>query len=70
MAERDRLCALEAEKSELETEVEELRRLVAAGGDPMIEEVIEEGKQGVVGSSGRFRFSGKKTKKTERKLGG
>ena len=52
---------MEATESELETEVEELRRLVA---------VIEEGKQGFVASSGRSRFGGKKTEKTERKLGG
>ena len=63
MEERDTLCSLEAEESELETEVEELRRMVAAGGDPMTEEVIEEGKQGVVATWGRSRFGGKRRKR-------
>ena len=65
-----RLCTLEAAESELEIEVEELRRLVAVGRDPMIEEVVLEGNQGVVGNHGRSRSGGRKTKNTERKLGG
>ena len=61
---------VEDEEKELETEVDDLRKLIAAERAPMIEGVIEEDNPRVVLCSRRSRFGGKKTKKTQRNMGG
>ena len=66
--EKDKLCKLEADNSKLQIEVEELRRLVAAGRDPMIEEIDDEGNQSLARRQVRARPGSRMTKKKERKV--
>ena len=62
-------CNFKTDESELEDDVEELRGLVAAGGDPTIEEVDDEGHQHFARSQVWARPGGEQTKK-ERTEGG
>ena len=49
------------EERELVTEVDDLRKLIGTGGDPMIEDVIEEDKPRMVFRKRRSRFGRKRS---------